>query len=163
MGRAGSLVALGSQAERCCPGRQQQQEHRGTRISLPLLLSYHLPFLLVSLKIGGINIPLRASTRAAENHFNPCLGPFLILFMFVAVFESILLSQEVFKVFFPPISDRCLIFNTPRSMSVSWSTWLSLTSGQPAVTAGQACLTPCASLIKFLRCFSPSLCYHTGL
>lgn len=163
MGRAGSLLALGSQAECCCPGRQQQQEHRGTWMSLPLLLSYHLPFLLISLKIGGINIPLLASTRAAENNFNPCLGPFLVLFMFVAVFESILPSQEVFKVPFPPISDQCLIFNTPRSMSVSWSTWLSLTSGQPAVTAGQACLTPCASLIKFLRCFSLSLCYHIGL
>lgn len=38
----------------------------GTQGFLCLCCSYHLPFLLVSLKIGWINIPLLASTEAPE-------------------------------------------------------------------------------------------------
>lgn len=117
------------------------------------------------------SLPARLPQNRLDKYPSPALQKIVLIYAWDhSRFSSDLLlclnwfhqARRFSKCFFLPF-DQCFIFNTPRSVSVSWSLWLSLTSGQPAVAAGQQYLTPCASLIRFLRCFSLFLCYHTGL
>lgn len=129
-------------------------------MSLPLLLPYHLPFLLVSLKIGWIKIPVLASTEAPElqkiilihawdhSWFSSDLLLCLNGFDQARRFSKCLFLPFVTSASYLTLQDPC---QCPGA----------LTDFRAACSDCRAGVShSCASLIKFLRCFSLFLCCH---
>lgn len=133
--------------------------------SPPLLLSYRFPFLLVSLKIGLINILLLANTKAPKLQkiilIHACSQSCFTSDFFI-VFKLIWLTWEIFKVPFTTASSRSVVHNAAAFISGAHSScWL---WGDVACSDCRTGISYslCASL-KYFRCLSIYLCYHTSL